>query len=165
MNFQSTLDLNNEDLYAHFYLGNILKEMGDSQAASEQFQKVLEISPDYSWAYYNLAVIDFENGFYEEAVYKLEQSLKYNPKDLEAYINYIKIMAKQGLYDSAKEIAERAIAEFSDAGDIYYLEAQIDKKLGNLDDCRKELNLAMQYSDKLSVPQKRILDELEEISD
>ena len=28
MNFQSTLDLNNEDLYAHFYLGNILKEMG-----------------------------------------------------------------------------------------------------------------------------------------
>ena len=74
-------------------------------------------------------------------------------------------MAKQGLYDNAREIAERAITEFPNAGDLYYYEAQIDKKLGNLDDCRKELNLAMQYSDNLCIPQKQILDELEEISE
>ena len=73
-------------------------------------------------------------------------------------------MAKQGLYDDAKEVSERALEEFADSGDLYYLTAQVDKKLGNFDECRKKLNLAMQHSDSLSVPQQKIIDELEEIS-
>lgn len=161
MNFQNTIDLNDDDIYAHFYMGNILKEMGDASSAAEQFEKVIKLSPDYSWAYYNLAVIDFENGNFDDAVDKLEKTLELNPKDQEAYINYAKILAKQGMYDNASGVIERAVSAGVNSGDLFYLEALIDKKLGNLEAFENGLRLALEHEDTLSVPTSVIQKELD----
>ena len=37
--FQKTIDINDEDIYAHFYIGNIYKELGDKDSAKDQFEK------------------------------------------------------------------------------------------------------------------------------
>lgn len=102
-NFQNTIDINDEDIYAHFYIGNIYKEMGDIESALEKFHKVLELSPDYSWAYYNLAVIDWECGNAEDALIKLDKTLELNSKDIDAYIVYAKILSSARDYQGAEE--------------------------------------------------------------
>ncbi len=35
VDFSKTIDLNDDDIYAHFYIGNIMKEFGDLEAARE----------------------------------------------------------------------------------------------------------------------------------
>ena len=39
------IHLIDEDIYAHFYIGNVLKEIGEYDGAKEEFEKVLSISP------------------------------------------------------------------------------------------------------------------------
>ena len=113
--------MNPEDLYAHFYLGNIFKNVGDVTSARYEFEKVLEISPDYSWAYYNLAAIDFESGDIAAAVENLRQTVAYNPKDVEAYKVWARILFNEKAFGEVINVLSQAIRKCGENGDLYYL--------------------------------------------
>lgn len=92
--FSKTIDINDEDIYAHFYIGNIYKELGDKDSAKDEFEKVINLSPDYSWAYFNIAVIDYEDGNIVEAEENLKKTIDLNKMDEEAYKILIKFYSK-----------------------------------------------------------------------
>ena len=159
--FQRTLDINNEDIYAHFYLGNILKEQGDVSGAIEQFYNVLDISPDYSWAYFNLASIDYEQGNFDGVVENLEKTLEFNSKDTEAYKIYIKILIKENLLEDAANIANRAIENCPNEGDLYYILAQVQKHRHINDEYVKNMTEAIKHSKTLTISPKIIKEEMD----
>ena len=164
LNFQNTIDLNNNDIYAHFYIGNIYKTMGDSEAAADEFIKVIELSPDYSWAYYNLAVIDYENGNIQDALEKLTKTLELNPKDEEAYKIYAQIMAQQGMFQEAKFVLNMAFNNGVVTGNLFFILYQLDKNLGDLEACKTDLKNALENEKTLSVPRKTIEKALSELN-
>lgn len=158
--FERTVEINPEDIYAHFYLGNILKDNGEKDLAVEKFNRVLEISPDYSWAYFNLAVIDYENGDFESAEQNLQKTLSLNPKDLEAYKVYAKLLCKTYKDEQALEVALQGLDVCGDNGDMYYILAQIYKRLDNFDEYKNSMELALKHYQSLSVMPKLLQQEL-----
>lgn len=163
--FQRAIGLNDEDIYAHFYLGNIYREQKDFDNAREEFYKVLDISPDYSWAYFNLASMDYEVGYLEGAEDNLDKTIKYNPKDIEAYKIYIKILAKNKQTEKAFEISKKAVENCPEEGDLYYILAQIQKELSMLDEYIASMNEALKHSSTLSISPKIIKKELDSFSE
>ena len=127
--FQKAVELNPQDLFAHFYLGNIYQMNGLTNFAIRSYEKVLEISPDYSWAYFNLASIAYKNGNLEEAREYLEKTIFYNQNDFEAYKLLTKIMVSQGVFEDIISILQTRIKK-EENGDLFYILAQVYKKLG-----------------------------------
>ena len=157
--------MNDEDIYAHFYLGNILKIQGNNSEAREKFNKVLELSPDYSWAYFNLAAMDYEEGNINSAIENLNKTLELNPRDNGAYKIYLKILAKNGELEKANELSSRALENCNEDGDLYYITAQISKMSGHNDGYVSNMKNAIQYSNTLSVLPKLVKKELDEFGE
>ena len=160
--FKRTVDINNEDVYAHFYLGNIYKEQKDIENARNEFYKVLDISPDYSWAYFNLASMDYEAGFVEGAEDNLEKTLKYNPKDVEAYKIYTKILTKNRDTEKSLQIAQRAVNNCPEEGDLYYILAQVYKITNSKTEYVKNMTNALKHLNTLTVSPKAIKKEMDD---
>ena len=110
-------------------MGNIYQNKGLTNFAIKSYEKVLEISPDYSWAYFNLASIAYKNGNLDEARENLEKTVFYNASDIEAYKLLVKIMAAQGNFEEAISLLQTRIKK-EENGDLYYILAQVYKKLG-----------------------------------
>lgn len=127
--FQKAVEINPQDIFAHFYLGNIYQSSGLTNFAIKSYEKVLDISPDYSWAYFNLASISYKNNNLEEAVDYLQKTIFYNPSDIEAYKLLTKIMVAQGVFDEIIPILQTKIKK-EENGDLFYILAQVYKKLG-----------------------------------
>ncbi len=161
--FTKTVKLYSDDLYAHFYLGNIYKAQSQIDLAREEFKKVLEISPDYSWAYFNLASIDYELENLDDAAVNLENTLQYNAKDKEAYRIFAKVLLKQKKHKKALNVVTRALKECGEEGDMYYLQAQICKKMENIDGCKKALNQALTHHSSLTKSPKEVKKELDNL--
>lgn len=127
--FQKAVELNPKDIFAHFYLGNIYQTNGLTNFAIKSYEKVLEISPDYSWAYFNLASISYKNGNLDEARDYLEKTIFYNSNDIEAYKLLTKIMVAQGNFEDIISLLQTRIKK-EENGDLFYILAQVYKKLG-----------------------------------
>lgn len=63
--------------------------------------------------------------------------------------------------NNASGVIERAVSAGVNSGDLFYLEALIDKKLGNLEAFENGLRLALEHEDTLSVPTSVIQKELD----
>ena len=126
---QKAVELNPQDVFAHFYLGNIYQMNGLTNFAIKSYEKVLEILPDYSWAYFNLASIAYKNGNIDESREYLEKTIFYNPTDIEAYKLLVKIMVAQGNFEDAISLLQTRIKK-EESGDLFYILAQVYKKLG-----------------------------------
>ena len=112
-----TVELNDSDLFAHFYIGNIFKEAGLLDIAIEKFGKVLSLSPDYSWAYFNLASIAYKNNNLYEAREYLEKTIFYNQNDIEAYKLLVKIMVAEGNFEEIISLLQTRIKKEENGGE------------------------------------------------
>ena len=127
--FQKAIEQNPQDIFAHFYLGNIYQSNGLTNFAIKSYEKVLEISPDYSWAYFNLASIAYKHENLDEAKEYLEKTIFYNQNDFETYKLLTKIMVAQGAFEDIISLLQTRIKK-EENGDLYYILAQVYKKLG-----------------------------------
>jgi len=143
--FLRTVELNPDDIYAHFYLGNIEKITGNPAEARSRFEKVLGISPDYSWAYYNLAVIDFEEDNLKSALENLQKTINYNPKDMDAYKIWAKILMRNNAHTQAVKILDTAIKKCGEFGDLYYLLGEAYKAVGDKERAKNSISLALKH--------------------
>ena len=141
---------------------NILKELGETEGAKEEFSKVLELSPGYSWAHFNIASIDYEEGNYSEAVYNLEKTLEFNPKDVEAYKIYSKILMKNNELFEAETVLMKALDNCPEEGDLYYFMAQVYKMQENKNEYIKNMTEAIRHNTTLSISAHLIKQEMDD---
>lgn len=97
-------ELNDEDGWAHIYLGNILWQREDLSSAEESFKKAVEVWPEIAVPYWCLALFYEHEGRKEEAESLYQQGLDLDPDDPQAnklfgiYLKYIGELAKARTY-------------------------------------------------------------------
>ena len=160
---QKAIELNPDDLFAHFYLGNIYQNKGLTNFAEECYKKVLDISPDYSWAYYNLASIAYQNGNIDEAKEYLQKTIQYNETDIEAYKLLIKIFIKENNYEEALSLLNTRL-EKEENGDLFYILAQIYKRLEQEEEYATSLENALKNNLTLTYQKNIVKKEYEKIN-
>ena len=162
-NFQKTIDINDEDLYAHFYLGNIFKELGDYDFAKEKFEKVLELAPNYSWAYFNLAVIYNEENNVQYAILNLYKTIEMNPLDVEAYKILIKLLLKENLSYDAVDVTKQALSNCEETGDLDYLASKVYQTVNDKENAILYLEKALKNYQTLSTSVQKLKNELNKL--
>jgi len=75
------VELNDEDAWAHIYLGNILWQRGDLSSAEQSFKNAVEVWPDIAVPYWCLALFHEHQGRKEEAERLYQQGLDLDPYD------------------------------------------------------------------------------------
>lgn len=84
--FRAELKINPNDFVANLYLGVLLKEEQDYQAALPLFQHALEVRPGDAGVLYQIAALHLAEHQFDDAQRELERLVKASPNFLEAHV-------------------------------------------------------------------------------
>ena len=82
--FRKALEIAPRHPYAHYGLGLLYKQGGDSEKAFAEFKKVLEVDPEDPDTLYNLGLLYAREGKHAEAVAALRKTLAVQPANVSA---------------------------------------------------------------------------------
>lgn len=94
--FRKAISLDPNHLIAQVTLGNVLREMGDYQAAETEHRRAIEMSPHYGDAYFNLGLDLFRQGRLDEAIACYREALSLFPGHWRAAAALKDALAKKG---------------------------------------------------------------------
>jgi protein O-mannosyl-transferase len=94
--YTATLTKNPGCWMAHYNLGIVLNEQGDTDGAIAHYRQALELRPGYAEAHYNLGRLLVQKGQLDEAITHYEKALEINPADAEAQNNLGVTLAGSG---------------------------------------------------------------------
>jgi tetratricopeptide (TPR) repeat protein len=126
----------------YFYLGRILKEKGDYEAAIQTFEQSLRLADDdeqRSITLQNYAICLKRKGDYEEAGKKFEESLKLDPKNSKTLHGYAVCLKDKGDYESAIEKFEQSLKLYPKNAKTLNAYAVCLKANGNYENAGKKL--------------------------
>jgi adenylate cyclase len=78
---RTAISLDDKDAMAHWALGRVYTQMGESEAAVAELETTLAINPSFAHAYYSLGWALLLAGRVEEALLHIDQALRLNPHD------------------------------------------------------------------------------------
>jgi len=78
---RTAVSLDDKDAMAHWALGRVYTQMGESEAAVAELETALAINPSFAHAHYSLGWALLLAGRMEEAVPRIDQALRLNPHD------------------------------------------------------------------------------------
>lgn len=90
------------DAAVHFNLGNCRYQLGDKQAAAQQFAAAVDRDPDYAEAWNNLGIAHGDLGDLAGAVAAFRQALRIVPHYGDAHFNLAEVLADSGDLDGAR---------------------------------------------------------------
>ncbi|MFZ5942715.1 MAG: tetratricopeptide repeat protein [Bacillota bacterium] len=94
----------------YYYLGNVLRNMGDYKEAVFYYTKSLEKDPEFFEAQYNLGKVYSMMGENNRALEEYKKALKLNKQDLDTYVNIGVEFSNLGLHQEALEMYQLALA-------------------------------------------------------
>ncbi len=110
------------DIYYNISLAS--KQLGKNEQASEYIQKAIEAyrqdltqEPNSIKTLRNLSAALTENNQFSEAVERLQQAININPLIAKNHLTLANMLLIQQRYDDAVEVLNKAIIDFSNAGD------------------------------------------------
>jgi tetratricopeptide (TPR) repeat protein len=65
---------------AEIRIGNIRRDLGDSDTALERYRRALAIKPDYAWAHLEMGICRQRRGETEAALGSYRRALRHNPR-------------------------------------------------------------------------------------
>jgi tetratricopeptide (TPR) repeat protein len=107
--YRVALNLRVGDPETLFYLGNVLREQGNDEAALECYAKALEAYPEFPEAYVNMSVCWCNLGNLEKAIPCLEEAVRLRPDFAEALSSLGNVLREQGNHKAALTYYQRAI--------------------------------------------------------
>ncbi len=78
---RTAVSLDDKDAMAHWALGRVYTQMGESEAAVAELETALAINPSFASAYYSLGWALLLAGRMEEAIPHVDQALRLSPHD------------------------------------------------------------------------------------
>src|SRR5438128_543755 len=106
--YTATLAKNPSCWMAHYNLGIVLRDQGETDQAITHYRQAVALRPDYAEAHYNLGRALVEKGEVDDAIAHYERALTINPADADAHANL-------GSAFLAKDRIQDAIAQYRDA--------------------------------------------------
>jgi len=85
--YTATLQKNPGCWMAHYNLGIVLSERGETDQAIDHYRRAVGLRPDYAEAHYNLGRLLAEKGQLDDAIAHYERAAAVNPADAEAQNN------------------------------------------------------------------------------
>ncbi|MGH7896062.1 MAG: tetratricopeptide repeat protein, partial [Candidatus Binatia bacterium] len=93
---------------ASYDLGNVLRELGRSEAAIPHYRQALAAAPASLNAHHNLALALWESGRPDEARAEFEAALHIDPTDADTIVNLARLLDDTGSGDAALALLEPA---------------------------------------------------------
>jgi adenylate cyclase len=118
------IELDDNDEYAHWMLGNALMMAGEYETSIAAQRRALEINPNFSLAYGSLGAALNCVGDYDEAIRNCEIALRANPRDPSNFFRYIAIAYAhflRGGFRDAVDWAKRAVDRKPDYHSTYLI--------------------------------------------
>ncbi|MGA1868056.1 MAG: tetratricopeptide repeat protein [bacterium] len=107
--FKKILEINNNDVFAHFVLGFVYDKKGWLDLAEKELLDTIRIDPTYINAYNNLGTVYNKMGRRQEAIEQFNIAVSLNPEYVEAYENLGVIYYLLRDYDNALENYKKAL--------------------------------------------------------
>jgi tetratricopeptide (TPR) repeat protein len=112
--YTATLMKNPGCWMAHYNLGIVLNDRGDSDEAIAHYRQAIELRPSYAEAHYNLGRLLAQKGQLDDAVTHYEKALELNPVDAEAHNNLGVTLFGSGRLDDAIAHYQKALKIWPD---------------------------------------------------
>ena len=119
--FKKALEIEPDDLNAHYNLGNAWLAVGRIDEAIVQFKKALEIEPDDADTYYNLGVALVRIGRSDEAISCFQKVIAFKPDNVGAYNNLGLVLFTQGRFAEASKAYRRTLELKPDYADAHFM--------------------------------------------
>src|SRR5438552_115498 len=116
--YTATLAKNPGCWMAHYNLGIVLRDQGETDEAIAHYRQAVALRPNYAEAHYNLGRALVEKGEVDDAIAHYERALAINPADAEAHNNLGVTLFLNGRVDDAITHYQKALAirpDYSDA--------------------------------------------------
>ena len=143
---------------AAFYLnrGYVRNELGDKQAAIDDYNQAIKFNPNYADAYYNRGIVRNELGDKQAAIDDYNLAIKINPKYAQAYYNRGSVRYELGDKQGAIDDYNQAIKINPNYAQAYYNRGVVRNELGDkqgaIDDYTQAIkinpNLAEAYNNR-----------------
>jgi protein O-mannosyl-transferase len=108
--YKATLVKNPGCWMAHYNLGIVLNDRGDTDEAITHYRQAIALRPSYAEAHYNLGRLLAQKGQLDDAVTHYEKALELNPTDAEAQNNLGVTLFGSGRLDDAIAHYKKALA-------------------------------------------------------
>ena len=108
--YKSTLAKNPGCWMAHYNLGIVLRDQGQTDQAVSHYRQAVALRPQYTEAHYNLARLLAEKREFKDAIEHYEAALAINPEDAEAHNNLGATLFEAGMVDDAIGHYTKALA-------------------------------------------------------
>jgi Flp pilus assembly protein TadD/peroxiredoxin len=129
---------------AHYSLGTLYLEKGDSRRARQELQTAIHLQPDYLLSLNNLGVLAAQQGRYAEASVYFHEVLKSDADNLLAIENLAEIDRSQGRLDEAKSLLQRGLELSPRDPDLNYKMGMLYAQQHQNNQARKFLELALE---------------------
>ncbi len=131
--YTSTLTKNPGCWMAHYNLGIVLNDRGDTDSAIAHYQQAIQLRPNYAEAHYNLGRLVAQKGQLDDAVIHYETALEIDPADAEAHNNLGVTLFASGRVDEALDHYQKALTIRPDYADAFCNLANALLSKGDLD--------------------------------
>ena len=137
---------------AAFYLnrGYVRNELGDKQAAIDDYNQAIKFNPNYADAYYNRGIVRNELGDKQAAIDDYNQSIKFNPNYADVYYNRGIVRNELGDkqaaiddYNLAIKINPKYAQAYYNRGSVRY---ELGDKQGAIDDYNQAIKINPNYA-------------------
>lgn len=156
---KAQVDKNPNDALLRVRLGEAYAAADKSQQAIEQFNAALKIDPKHSGAYLDLGLLAFANERPDEAGNYLKKVIELTESDPmasgsdrreAAFYNLGRLEMRQRSWESAIGYFKEALRIRKDASDTYYYIASCLEAIGQKDDAKANLSIALQFDPNFS---------------
>ena len=131
-NYQAAVSLDDQNVEAHYTLGNIFYETGRHAEAAKCYRRVLAINPKSAEAYSNLGITLIEMGRHGEAVSQCKQAVMYRPNHAEFLSNLACEYQHNEELQEAQRWCRRVISLKPGWSEAYYNLASVLREQGHV---------------------------------
>ena len=115
--YTATLARNPGCWMAHYNLGIVLRDQGETDQAITHYRQAVALRPSYAEAHYNLGRLLVQKGQLNDAIAHYEKALEINPADAEAHNNLGVTLFGSGRVDDAIAHYQKAVTIQPDYAD------------------------------------------------
>jgi tetratricopeptide (TPR) repeat protein len=115
--YTATLAKNPGCWMAHYNLGIVLRDQGETDQAITHYRQAVSLRPNYAEAHYNLGRLLVKKGEFSDAIAHYETALTINPADAEAHNNLGATLFQRGRVEEAITHYNTALAIQPDYAD------------------------------------------------
>ncbi len=143
--FLTLLQIGKRTSSAHYYLGRLLEDEGDTEGAIDHYYQV-KPSQDFLPAIARATQLRIDQDEYNTAHEQLNQLREAFPRQIEEfYLLEAKVLSRNELYAKAYDVLSEAITENPQSADMLYTRAMIAEKMDDIDGLEEDLRQLLRY--------------------